>query len=381
MPRNNHKSHRLMLRMTILIALILLILFGWIVCTLKTAERHFGHANEHMSLFSKIRYAHSLNRNVAELQQPVVFIDGLDRKFVVEQDESAQNLCQRLFDEGFVRDRKTTCQLMTYLGRDRSIQPGSYTIPSGITSIEMTKIVGNPRYRDIELRIYAGWRLEEIATSIDLLGFSFNGSDFLALAKHPSQNLKEQFPFIHSDGLQGYLLAGLYSFKPDITLEETLAILLGEFEAKVIKSELKTMLENNGLNLHEGLTMASIIQRETLAIEEMPLMASVFYNRLKLGMKLETDVTVQYAVGWYPPQETWWKTQLTWDDLSIASPYNTYNVYGLPPGPICNSGIEVIRAVAQPEDSEYIFFRAACDGASTHNFSITYEEHLNKGCE
>ena len=370
-----------MLRMTILIALILLILFGWIVWTLKTAERHFGHANEHMSLFSKIRYAHSLNRNFAELQQPVDFTDGLDRKFVVEQDESAQNLCQRLFDEGFVRDRKTTCQLMTYLGRDRSIQPGSYTIPSGITSIEMTKIVGNPRYRDIELRIYAGWRLEEIATSIDLLGFSFNGSDFLALAKHPSQNLKEQFPFIHSYGLQGYLLAGLYSFKPDITLEETLAILLGEFEAKVIKSELKTMLENNGLNLHEGLTMASIIQRETLAIEEMPLMASVFYNRLKLGMKLETDVTVQYAVGWYPPQETWWKTQLTWDDLSIASPYNTYNNYGLPPGPICNSGIEVIRAVAQPEDSEYIFFRAACDGASTHNFSITYEEHLNKGCE
>lgn len=381
MLRYNHKSRLLMLRMAILIALILLILFGWIAWTLKTAERHFGHANEHVSLLSKIRYAHSLNRNVAELQQPVDFIDGLDRKFVVEQEESAQSLCQRLFDEGFVRDTKTTCQLMTYLGRDRSIQPGSYTIPSGITSIEITKIVGNLRYRDIELRIYAGWRLEEIAASIDLLGFSFNGNDFLDLAYHPSQNLKDQFSFIHSDGLQGYLLAGVYSFKPDITLEETLTTLLDELQDKVIKSELINLLETHGLSLHEGLTMASIIQRETLAIEEMPLMASVFYNRLKLGMKLETDVTVQYAVGWYPSQETWWKSQLTWDDLSIASPYNTYNIYGLPPGPICNVGFEAILAVAQPEHSEYIFFRAACDGSGTHNFAITYEEHLRNGCE
>jgi len=365
----------------IILALLAVILFTWSTRTLKTAEKQFGHADEHLSILSKIRYAHSLNSNVSELQQPVVFIDGLERKFIVEQDESAQELCQRLSDEGFVRNAKLTCQLMTYFGRDRSIQPGSYTIQNGMTPIGIAKLVGNSAHRDIQLRIFAGWRFEEIAASIDLLGFSFSGNDFLALANHPSQNLKEQFPFIHSDGLQGYLLAGLYSFKPDITLDETLSTLLGEFEEKVIKSDLETMVENNGLSLDEGLTMASIIQRETLATEEMPLMASVFYNRLKLGMKLETDVTVQYAVGWYPAQETWWKPQLTWDDLSIASPYNTYNVYGLPPGPICNTGIDAIHAVAQPAHSDYLFFRAACDGSGTHLFSITYEEHLNKGCE
>jgi len=118
-----------------------------------------------------------------------------------------------------------------------------------------------------------------------------------------------------------------------------------------------------------------------LADDEMPMMASVFFNRLKLGMKLETDVTVQYALGWNETENTWWKTTLTWDDFATDSVYNTYRVYGLPPGPIGSAGLSAIQAVANPAKSNYLFFRASCDGSGTHQFATTYEEHLNNDCD
>lgn len=127
--------------------------------------------------------------------------------------------------------------------------------------------------------------------------------------------------------------------------------------------------------------MASIIQRETLAAEEMPLIASVFYNRLEIGMRLETDPTVQYALGYDAAKATWWQSPLTYADLEVNSPYNTYRNPGLPPGPISNPGKAALNAAVAPAESDYLFFRAKCDGSLTHNFSKTYDEHLNFGCD
>jgi UPF0755 protein len=113
--------------------------------------------------------------------------------------------------------------------------------------------------------------------------------------------------------------------------------------------------------------------------DERPLIAGVFLNRLVLGMKLETDPTVQYAAG-QQPDGTWWKKSLTYDDLAYPSPYNTYQVNGLPPGPIANPGMDSLRAVATPEETPFIFFRARCDGSGRHLFAVTYEEHLQNAC-
>jgi UPF0755 protein len=134
------------------------------------------------------------------------------------------------------------------------------------------------------------------------------------------------------------------------------------------------------LTFHEALTLASIIERETRADEEKATIASVFYNRLADGMHLQTDPTIQYALGFDEIEQTWWKTQLTEADMQVDSLYNTYLYAGLPPGPISNPSLASLEAVAFPAQTPYFYFRAKCDGSGTHAFSVTYEEHLNNAC-
>jgi UPF0755 protein len=154
---------------------------------------------------------------------------------------------------------------------------------------------------------------------------------------------------------------------------------VGHFD-NAIDSKMRNRFEENNLSLHQAVVLASIVQRESVASEEMPIIASVFYNRINLGMKLESDPTVQYAIGYYPEATTFWKNPLTFEDLWIQSFYNTYIYDGLPPGPICNPGLEALNAVAYPEKTSYYFFRASCDNSGTHQFSETFAEHQSNSC-
>ncbi len=98
-------------------------------------------------------------------------------------------------------------------------------------------------------------------------------------------------------------------------------------------------------------------------------------------MKIESDPTAQYAIGWDEESKSWWKTPLNGSDLTIYSEYNTYIVLGLPKGPICSPSIEILQAVAFPDQTPYFYFRARCDGSPYHNFAVTYEEHIRNGCQ
>ena len=112
----------------------------------------------------------------------------------------------------------------------------------------------------------------------------------------------------------------------------------------------------------------------------MPLIASVFINRLAAGMPLEADSTVQFALGHQEATDTWWKNPLSLDDLQVDSPYNTYLYGRLPPGPISNPGSTALNAVAFPAQTGYYYFRAACDGSGEHRFAETFEEHVQNAC-
>lgn len=364
-------------------SILLIASFLLLACylTVSKAEKNFGKADRQLHVVSRLKYAYILNKNNAILTPLVAFPDDIDKKFFINSDETVLEICAKLENEKIVPNGDLACQLLIYYGRDRMIQPGSYTIPSGLNTIEIVQRVGNVAYRDKDLYIFAGWRLEEIANAIDTLGLSFTGDEFLSSALNIPNEIREKYEFLPGDSLEGFILSGQYHLQPIITLIEALGLFMDTFESKVVLSGLKTELETQKLSLIESLTMASIIQRETLAVEEMPTMASVFYNRLRLGMRLETDVTVQYAIGWDDNTKTWWKPGLTWTDLAINSSYNTYQVNGLPPGPICSPSLEVIQAVARPAQSDYLFFRAACDNSGRHIFAKTYEEHLKNGCE
>ncbi len=331
---------------------------------------------------------------LSALKQSVVLFQGrekmlaiapgnglLQEKVTVEPDQSIQNLCANLEQRNLVTSASLTCTYLAYSGKDRNIQPGNYTVPVGVDAIQIADLVSDVTRRDKQFVIYAGWRLEEIAAMIDGLGLPFSASDFLNLVTAPPDTYREQLQIPQWQSLEGYFFPGSYSVKPDISLQEFVAEILTRFKTSVLTEDFNNNLQDTGLTLHQALTMASIIQRETLAEEEMPTIASVFYNRLVINMLLETDPTVQYALGYDAQSKTWWKSPLTYTDLEVNSPYNTYRNPGLPPGPISNPSMAALEAVVAPARTEFLFFRAKCDGSLTHNFSKTYEEHLNFGCD
>jgi UPF0755 protein len=127
--------------------------------------------------------------------------------------------------------------------------------------------------------------------------------------------------------------------------------------------------ETMGLTEYEALIVASMVEREARVPEERPLVAAVIYNRLDVAMKLEIDATVQYAIGY-------WKEELTVDDLAITSAYNTRLYAGLPPGPICNPGVESMKAALNPADVDYLYYVATGDAEGHHTFTSSYEEFL-----
>jgi UPF0755 protein len=135
------------------------------------------------------------------------------------------------------------------------------------------------------------------------------------------------------------------------------------------------------MTLYNVVKLASIVEREAVLDEERPVIASVYLNRLREGVKLEADPTVQYAMGYQADTGQWWNLNLTADDYhTVDSPYNTYLYPGLPPGPISNPGISSIMAVIYPADTVYFFFRVACDSSGRHNFTESYEEHVQNAC-
>jgi UPF0755 protein len=151
--------------------------------------------------------------------------------------------------------------------------------------------------------------------------------------------------------------------------------------ALVLTADLRAGFARQNLSVYQAVTLASIIQREAVKADEQPRIASVFLNRLAVaGMHLETDPTIQYALGFDAEANTWWRSPLSLDDLEVNSPYNTYHNPGLPPGPICSPSLSALQAVAYPAQTPYFYFRARCDGSGLHSFSETFEQHVQNAC-
>ena len=175
--------------------------------------------------------------------------------------------------------------------------------------------------------------------------------------------------------LNGYLFPETYPIDEETTAESLVVAMLEALDES-IDQVLRGRIALSSLTLHEVLTLASIVERETLLRDEMPVVASVFLNRLAVGVKLDADPTVQYAIttgSSEQPDDGWWKIDLTLDDLAFQSPYNTYLFAGVPPGPIASPGLAAIRAVLSPADTDFFYFVARGDGS--HAFAETLAEH------
>lgn len=373
------KKHKSIFLVIILIGAILLAI-GLFYISYQTRQI-FGFPAKSLNPISTLKQSVLLYQGREKMLAAAKGNGLFEEKVTIQPDENVQQMCDALEQTNMVVSGDLTCTYLAYSGKDRKIQPGNYTVPAGLNAISVADLVSDVTKRDKQFILYAGWRMEEVAEMVDNLGLSFNSSDFLKFVTAPTEVYREQMQIPQGKSLEGYLFPGSYSMKPDITLEEFIAELLVRFKTTILTEEFNRDLQASGLSLHQAVTMASIIQRETLAEEEMPTIASVFYNRLAIDMFLQTDPTVQYALGYDSQTGTWWKSMLTYADLEVNSPYNTYRNPGLPPGPISNPGLAALKAAVAPGETEFLFFRAKCDGSMTHNFSNTYEEHLNLGCD
>jgi UPF0755 protein len=168
--------------------------------------------------------------------------------------------------------------------------------------------------------------------------------------------------------LEGYLFPDTYDFAPDAAPRQVIQTMFDTFDAKV-RHPLGPQLaaaNKRGFGLSRIITLASLIEREAKVKSDQPLIAAVLYNRLRIGMPLQVDATVQYVVGH--------KQRVLYKDLDVDSPYNTYKVTGLPPGPICSPGVDAIRAALTPAKVPYLFYTARPDGS--HTFTTTLEKHV-----
>jgi UPF0755 protein len=271
---------------------------------------------------------------------------------------------RRLWDAGVIRDPLTFRIELIRSGSGRRLQAGEYRFDQPMTVREViAKIArGDVYLQPITFR--EGLTIREMAALYESRGFGGAG-EFIAAAAD-ARLLHEIDPAARN--LEGYLFPDTYAMPRQSTAAQLVARMVAAFQ-KVLTPELRTQAEGRGMGVRELVTLASIVEKETGKPEERPLVAAVYANRLRIGMGLQCDPTVIYALQ----RVDRYNGNLTRDDLQFDSPYNTYRYRGLPPGPIAAPGRASLEAAANPADVPYLYFVSRGDGS--HVFATTLEEH------
>jgi UPF0755 protein len=354
------------------------LIVGYLFISSEVATQ-FGQPSPNLSLTQRVIYPLELFINREKMTSPTNFA-GDEQTFIIEQGESVSMVCIRLEQAGLIEDAELFRIYLVYSGLDRHLQSGRFTINPSMSPLQITADLLDATPKDAIVSILPGWRIEEIAVNVAGSGLAIDKESFITAAYNPPPAFFTTLPITEAPSLEGFLYPGIYVIPREAELETVFETILSEFTVNVDETLLEGF-KRQDLSLYEAVTLASIIEKEAILDEEKPMIASVFFNRLAAGIRLETDPTVQYALGYQEETQSWWKSPLSGSDLGVESPYNTYSILSLPPTPICNPDLSSLRAVAFPAETPYYYFRAACDGSGRHNFAITYEEHLSNGCE
>lgn len=339
----------------------------------------FGKPTANLALTQRIVYPFELflNRDKLLSQNDLA---GEETTFEIAQGESVSMVCLRLEQAGLIDDAELLRIYLVYSGLDRYLQSGVFKLSAAMSPIQIAAELLDATPDDAIFTILPGWRIEEVAANIAGSGLSITAEDFIAAAYAPASEYLAYLPVDDAPSLEGFLFPGTYVIPREAGLSDVLEMILTAFNSQVDES-LSAGFDRQGLTFYQAVTLASIVEKEAVVDEEKPIIASVFLNRLAINMRLETDPTVQYGIGYQEDLQTWWKSPLSSADLTVDSRYNTYVVFGLPPTPISNPDLGSIRSIAFPAETPYYFFRAACDGSGRHNFAITFDEHLNNACD
>jgi UPF0755 protein len=272
---------------------------------------------------------------------------------------STGEMASVLARKGIVRDRWLFLAARA-LRRGTSLQAGEYRFDKPATPLEVYGRIAHGDIFYVELLVPEGFNMFDIAGALGKLGM-LKPDSFLAAARDPAM-IRDLDP--KAKTLEGFLFPNKYRIYSHTTAQLLCHQMTNEFRAQ-------WQSLHTAADVHDTLTLASLVEREARRPEERPRVASVFQNRLRIGMRLDCDPTTVYAAL----LENRYRGVIHRSDLESTNPYNTYQHPGLPPGPIANPGLSSIRAALAPEQTPYLYFVARADGSGGHNFSESLSRH------
>ncbi len=321
-----------------------------------------------------LAYAFQLDQYKDLLDKPASNDKG-EVNFIVAEGELPADVATRLEREGLIENADAFLLLLKCRHAAERIQAGDHIMRRNMTMDEVALSLQRGTTRGVNIIIRPGWRAEQIAEYLDTVNLpQFDKEEFLRIVRQGTADFAflQDRPRDAAPGLEGFLFPDTYEVLQGITTEQLVSRLLYEFDQRVTP-EMRAKAGEQGLTLQEAITLASIVERETVKPEEAPVIASVYLNRLREKTYLNADPTVQYAIGYVPETKQWWKTPVTLEEYQrVDSPYNTYLHEGLPPGPIAAPSLNSIQAVLEPAQTDYFYFLATGDGG--HVFARTLEE-------
>lgn len=272
--------------------------------------------------------------------------------FKVTTGEGGKEIAADLARQDLIHSSTSFYLLIKLLGIEKELQAGEFRLNKSMDArtiaMEMTHGI-----LDVWVTTLEGWRDEEIATQL-AKDLDIPEEQFLMYAK------------------EGYMFPDTYLIPRDATASAVAKMFMDNFNTKVTAS-MRADAKKTGLTFDQTITLASIVEREGVSDADRPVISGILLNRIKLGMPLQVDATLQYALGYQPFEKSWWKKNLTDDDKKINSPYNTYANVGLPPGPIANPGLASIKAAIYPTATDYLYYLHDKTGAV--HYAKTIEEH------
>ena len=285
----------------------------------------------------------------------------LEKLFTVPPGQGLKQTADALRHDGLVSDALRFTILARLDKKDKLLKAGEYFFSTAMTPREILGQMVEGRVYLYRLTIPEGYNLVQIAAAVSAAGLE-SEKTFLDAARNPDS---ARSLGIEADTLEGYLFPDTYYFPRGLDSATIIATMVKQFRA-AFKPAWEQQAKAMGMTVHEVVTLASIIEKETGAPEERPLISSVFHNRLKKGMRLETDPTVIYGIPDFDGN-------IKRRHLETHTPYNTYKIKGLPPGPIASPGALAMEAALFPAQSDYLYFVSKKDG--THQFSTTIKAH------
>jgi peptidoglycan lytic transglycosylase G len=299
-----------------------------------------------------------------QMHEPYQGYSGPEQFVTIRQGASSSEIGRQLAAAQVVRDPRVFRAALWWTGRGRSLKAGEYRFDHALTPLEVLDVLVRGDVYTLRLTFPEGLNIEEMAKLYASRGFG-KGSDFVEAARNV-QRIRE-FDDKASD-LEGYLFPETYALPRHISAARLIDLMVDRFLA-VYDDRMRARASAEGLTARQVVTLASLVEKETGKPEERPLVAAVYRNRMKIGMPMQADPTVVYALL----KAHRYDGNIRREDLSLDSRYNTYKYAGLPPGPIASPGKTSLEAALMPADMPYLYFVSRNDGS--HVFAHTLDEH------